>query len=173
MSSLKKPEMIIGIINSVGIIGTSIYFYNQINKISSESLKMATVLLQLANEFTATKTQVAELMKMNNTINEFVNMMKKYEESAKIAQKEQDERFEEIEDNIGKIADILKIAGYEIDLNSHSHAESSNKKYTKKSRDAGKNSKKHSTRSESRYRDSDSSSDEDSHANSLKTKKKK
>jgi hypothetical protein len=186
MSVLKKPEFILSGINTVAIIGVSVYFGKQISALQQKLNDLVQINIKLATELEAVKTQIpaaintAEDIKVKTT-----NFAQQLAADHKVRSEAIDEKLKKftmenslLSSDILGIAKTLRDLGIDIELSTDGKENQSNISVGKNNTKSSKTLKNKKSREKKKNNDDDKpnddgdSSSDDDHASSVRRRRR-
>lgn len=182
MAALKKPEMILGLVNAAGLVGVTVYFSKQLSthhqKLTELTEKLAQTIIELENSKRALIVAINGVeeikAKLHNTVQDLARNCKDKFGTLDETNTKNSKTVDDIKVDITSIAEILKDAGYDIKLRSQGALPVDNappvskKKKNTKHKTSGESAA--SGKSKPKIDDSDTSDDD--HASSVRRKRR-
>jgi len=120
MDSLKKPETIIGLVNTAALLGASIYFYRKINNLELELNKHSEHLTSTVNkvkDIANTKKYLAQLANAIKELNNMIGEDRKTIDTLKQIVLLQANQITELQNTVEQLRDEFEESNLEIKLN--------------------------------------------------------
>jgi hypothetical protein len=152
MDSLKKPEMLLSLSNTVAIIGSVIYFYKQISSLNAEVEKLTEMLKTSVKRLTAVQEKMLTPEQVKEALTPFGQKVDEAHKTSQMVSQTCIDDLEYLENALDSLIDSLKEQGVEISL----------PRKKKAGKRGGKKSKKTSRKSKGKHRKKDYSESSDS-----------
>jgi hypothetical protein len=165
MDSIKKPEMLLSLSNTVAIIGSVIYFYKQISSLNAEVEKLTEMLKTSVKKLTALQEKTLTPEQVKEALVPFGQKVEQVHQTSSLVSETCMADLEYLEEALESLIDSLKEQGVEVSLprkkkGGKRAGKRGGKKPSRKSK--GKHHKKdYSESSDSASSDSESAEDEE------------